>query len=389
LPRRARHGAVAAFLLLFAAVGSAQRFSAALIGGAGLTSDIESPGVVTRGVEYTLSPDRYIAGLELEARLAAGLSFAAGVVYRPLGYMVQLPAFPGSLAHNTVITWELPLLVRYKLPLWESPGVAPFVEAGPAARLAGNLNTTWPSHTGIAAGAGFEIAVAGFRIAPELRYIRWKQDLQGQPFTDPNDLEVLLRFGPPRGTVRRLAHGLSFGFVLGATLTPDYPSVTDQVPTNQNGQPVVETFAGAPGPRGVTGGPALQCALFRGFAVEADALERTWRSSTQNGGSSPILTSEQTWEFPLMARYKLGPAESKRMKPFFEAGLALRTSGDLPKVAASRHGVTAGAGFEGRFGRIKIAPTIRYTRWAHPELPLGVTYGPNLDEAMALLGVSF
>jgi len=377
--------AFAAFFLALPCVSLAQRFSVAVTGGAGLTGDIENSGAATPGAGvYTQAPDRYIAGLEFEERLPAGFSLAADIVYRPLGYMSQITGYPQSLAHNSVIAWEVPLLARYRLPLGV-PGVAPFVEAGPALRLAGNLNGTWPSRSGFAAGAGFETGLAGFRFAPELRYIHWSPDSRGQPLLSQNELEALVRVGPPRGAVRRLAHGVSFGLVLGATLTADYPSVAFQFPTNQNGQPTVETFIGTPGPRGVTGGPALQCSLFRGLALEADAVERTWRSSTQSGGASAVASSEQTWEFPLLARYKLGPKESRRMQPFFEAGPALRTRGDLAQAA--RHGVTAGAGMEGRLGRVKIAPTIRFTRWGQPEIPLA--YGPNLNEAVALLGISF
>jgi hypothetical protein len=170
-------------------------------------------------------------------------------------------------------------------------------------------------------------------------------------------------------------------------LTADYPSVTDQVPTNQNGQPTVETFIGGPGPRGVTGGPTLQLSLLRGLALEADAVERTWRSTTQEGVASVASTSCQTWEFPLLARYKLGPKESGRLQPFFEAGPALRTRGDLSAAEVARHGVTAGAGIEGRVGRLEIAPTIRFTRWGQPEIQL--PFPLNLNEVAALLGVMF
>lgn len=379
--------ALAALSLALPFASFGQRFSTAVIGGAGLTGDIENSGGAAGGVSYVSAPHRYLAGVEFEARLLAGFSVAADIVYRPLGYTFQLAGVMQSPSQNSVITWEVPILVRYRLPLGVAPGVAPFVEAGPAFRLAGNLNYTWPSKTGTAAGLGVEGDISGWRIAPELRYIRWSPDSSGQPLLSQNDLEALVRIGPPRGTARWFRRGISIGLLLGATLTTDYPSVTDQFPTNQNGQPTVETFIGAPGPRGVTGGPALQLSLFRGLALEADAIERTWRGTTQEGAASAVSTSYQTWELPLLARYKLGPKESRRMQPFFEAGPALRTRGDLAAAEVARHGVTAGAGMEGRLGRVRIAPMVRFTRWAQPEIQL--PFPLNLNEVTALLGVSF
>jgi hypothetical protein len=71
--------------------------------------------------------------------------------------------------------------------------------------------------------------------------------------------------------------------------------------------------------------------------------------------------------------------------PFVEAGPSFRLLQDV--YGAALYGVTAGAGAETRLGRLKIAPGVRFTRWARddpraPTDPLG-------SEVAILTGVSF
>jgi hypothetical protein len=52
-----------------------------------------------------------------------------------------------------------------------------------------------------------------------------------------------------------------------------------------------------------------------------------------------------------------------RVRPFVEGGAAFRTSQDDNSVLPSQFGMTAGVGAAIHFGKLRVAPTIRYTRW--------------------------
>ncbi len=59
-------------------------------------------------------------------------------------------------------------------------------------------------------------------------------------------------------------------------------------------------------------------------------------------------------------RWNLG-----NLRPFLEAGPAFRAVGNLNVRPPAHYGVTAGAGVEYQWRRVRIAPAIRYTRWAN------------------------
>ena len=109
--------------------------------------------------------------------------------------------------------------------------------------------------------------------------------------------------------------------------------------------------------------------LFRWrFSLEADALYRELHvaaaSVGPNGsldGASPF--SVETFEFPVLAKYRFGGG---RVKPFLEAGPSFRATGNL-NFFPSHDGASAGFGFETYWRSFKIAPVMRYTRWAQDE----------------------
>jgi hypothetical protein len=109
-------------------------------------------------------------------------------------------------------------------------------------------------------------------------------------------------------------------------------------------------------------GPALEIALSQRFYIEADAVNHAMRYASRavlNDGmnlpphSDTVLT---TWEFPVLAKFKFG---SGPFKPFAEGGPSFR----LPVESISPIGFSFGGGVEIRWRFLKIAPTIRYTRW--------------------------
>lgn len=111
-------------------------------------------------------------------------------LYRPLHYTLEFNN--GFTAPFSVLTWELPLLAKYRLPLARTQ---PFVEAGPSLRWSGNQNGSSPSHIGVTAGIGVEASWRMLRVAPAARYTRWAAD-DADPLnrTKQDQLELLVGF---------------------------------------------------------------------------------------------------------------------------------------------------------------------------------------------------
>ena len=76
----------------------------------------------------------------------------------------------------TVLTWEFPVLAKYKFSATRSNL---FLELGPSFRTSGNTNGTNPSPYGVTAGAGVERRVHRLRVTPALRYTYWGADRRG------------------------------------------------------------------------------------------------------------------------------------------------------------------------------------------------------------------
>jgi len=159
-----------------------QPFSIGLIGGAGLTQDFQNYDVLPNGVfsGYTVvgssTPERWIGGGTLEVRLPLHLSVEADALFRELRFKVGFQtgqAPPRLFAYQHVVTWEFPVLFKYR---FELPRVKPFIEAGPAFRDPYNLSHTNPSNHGFAAGLGVEAHLWKLKIAPQFRYLRWARD---------------------------------------------------------------------------------------------------------------------------------------------------------------------------------------------------------------------
>jgi len=70
-----------------------------------------------------------------------------------------------------------------------------------------------------------------------------------------------------------------------------------------------------------------------------------------------------------MLKYTLPPSRfTGRLRPFLAVGPYFRTQEDAAAPEPSRFGVTASAGAAFQHGRIRIAPELRYTRWAHESI---------------------
>jgi hypothetical protein len=178
------------FALVPAALG--QSVSAGIIGGVNVTQDFQN---MQEGNNLTYStPKRWIAGGLIEVGLTRHLSFEIDGLYHELEFtkaFVEPNGTLNSISPAAVVTWEFPLLAKYRFTL---AAVHPFVEAGPAFRTSGNLNGSFPSHYGFTAGAGVEVRMWKLRIAPALRYSRWANDSFPPiaPSTAPNQVAILV-----------------------------------------------------------------------------------------------------------------------------------------------------------------------------------------------------
>jgi hypothetical protein len=164
---------------------------------------------------------------------------------------------------------------------------------------------------------------------------------------------------------------LYWGVIGGTGLTPDFPSYETSGPADIYGNPAYH-FEHLPGPHSFILGGLLEVRLTSSFAIEADVLHRPLPliiSNTIFPSSGPSVTTTDkfvpnTWEFPLMLKWNLpSPLVWGRVRPFIEGGPAFRTSQDDASTLPSQFGVTAGVGAAIHFGKLRVAPTIRYTRW--------------------------
>ncbi|MCW5982163.1 MAG: hypothetical protein KIT09_29015 [Bryobacteraceae bacterium] len=94
---------------------------------------------------------------------------------------------------------------------------------------------------------------------------------------------------------------------------------------------------------------------------------------------APVIT----WQFPLLAQYRFG---AERWRPFIEGGPSLRKAGNLNAARPSPAGLTAGFGIERQWGRLKLAPRIRYTHWQQDPNSAGVRTEQNQVELLVGLG---
>ena len=362
-----------------------QSLSFGVVAGAGLSSDFRTQYIQTGNtalLDYS-TPKRYLVGPTLEFGLPANFSLEVDGIFRPIEYTfagVEPNGKLNSVSPSPVITWEFPVLAKYRFALGP---LKPFAEAGPSFRTAGNLNGTNPSHKGITAGVGFETRLWGLNIAPTLRYTRWAEDHQ----TTPDQLELMV------GISRRsesawhpLGDRFSAGALLGTNLTDYYQGSSFAEVDGQFSLTSVNT----PGPQSFLVGPMLEVALAKGFSVHGAALYQplhiTIDDTVSTAAGERHLHSVATnieWNFPVLGKYRLPVL--RHATPFAELGPSFR----LPQgvSGASHYGVTAGAGVEVRLWRLKIAPEFRYTRWGSETAP--PSEAGNLNRVEFLTGFSF
>jgi hypothetical protein len=390
---------------LLIAPAKAQKLSVGVVGGASVTDAFSAslvpssfpgnlPGTPVGSVSYSQSKD-WVLGAMIEWRLTSSWSLEADGLFRTL-HMTRASLLAdgtlGSAGPAPVITWEFPILAKYRL--LPSARARPFIEGGPSFRTAGNLNGTNPSHFGMSAGVGVEAHWLGLDFAPTLRYTRWAWDDPnrsfGSPSTRPDQLELLLSVSrQSESHWQPLGGRLRLGVVAGTNLSADYCSETQQLNTEQigplgAGHAVSLTISG---PKSFLVGPSIEFLLPRRISVETDVIYRpvsaTNTISYDTGARVRSDSRFVTWEFPVLAKYRLG---YRRFAPFVGVGPNFRLTQSL--TSSSPYGVMAAAGIEFRVGSAKISPSVRYIHWGRDT---GSATGaiPTQNQAVFLLGLSF
>jgi hypothetical protein len=367
---------------------SGQRLSIGVVGGGSLTDSFPSETVPAfpgsgLGIRYFSASKDYVVGPMVELRLFSDWSIEVDGLYRKLHFIwagVEADGSLNSISPSPVITWEFPVLAKYRFHWWK---MQPFAELGPSFRTAGNLNGTHPSHEGITAGFGVELHARKLSFAPALRYTRWAADgiSAGGANSGPNQIELLIGVsGGAESAWSPLGTHFSAGVAAGTGLTDALHISTfsgTAITNTGQGQLTQVTYP----VKSFMIGPTVELALPKRFSVEVDAIYRPLRTETVttfNGmKSDPFPGSNATWEIPVMAKYRFAMG---LIRPFVEAGPSFR----LPANNLSNYGFTAGAGIEMHLRMLKIAPSLRYTRWA-PDNPNGTI--PN--QALILVGFAF
>ena len=384
-----------------------QQLSVGFVGGASLTQDFQNASLGYGNLPVLVSystPKRLVAGAMLDVTLPLHFSVEVDGLYHELEF-TQSAVLPkgtlNSVSPAPVVTWEFPILAKYRFSL---PALSPFIEAGPSFRAAGNLNGTSPSNHGLTIGAGIEKQLWKIRVAPQLRYTRWTRDTGGYPVTKPDQLELLVGFSANSGPDwHPWGHRVSFGAVLGTNLTDDFRNISfgdtiEAFAPNGTATYTRATFLSYSGPKSFLAGPMIDLQLPHQLSLEVDAIHRPVKSVNKvivPGGSSSFPVDDfsssytvTTWQFPVLAKCKFAfPFAEHFPKLFVEAGPSFRLSQQVKSGYLSNYGVTGGLGIAAHVRALKIAPVVRYSHWGSDNPPGSSETLRN--EVQLLIGFSF
>jgi hypothetical protein len=156
----------------------------------------------------------------------------------------------------------------------------------------------------------------------------------------------------------------------------------------------------------------VELGLPLGFAVEVDALYHRTDYFIETPNEGPQSGRANSWEFPVLLKYKLG---TPLIKPFVEAGVAPRTiSGTVNDTDTSilagagvattssfssntnwkaSLGVVLGGGVQFGLGPLRISPEVRYTHWTSTPINETFANGPTIhstqQQADILVGIAW
>jgi hypothetical protein len=162
---------------------------------------------------------------------------------------------------------------------------------------------------------------------------------------------------------------LYFGVIGGTNVTANFPRTDYTTPADSFGNPASH-FQFLTGDRSLILGLSAEARLSGSFSIEGNVLRRPMNSTiiyTSFPASSPAVTTTlrftevEAWEFPLLLKYRLPSRGAAH--PFLAAGPEFRSQQNAGATELSQTGISAGAGVSSDFGRIRVAPQLRYTRW--------------------------
>ncbi len=186
---------------------------------------------------------------------------------------------------------------------------------------------------------------------------------------------------------------LSIGVVGGTNLTAHFPNTDVTTPADGFGNPA-NRFQYMSGSRSLIVGALVEVRLRERFSIEANILHRPLKSTIvyteflANGASQAYtehFTAVRAWEFPVMLKYKLPSAG--RVRPFLEGGPSFRTQEDASATEPSQFGISAGIGATFHLGPFRLAPSLRYTRWARESIY--PRYATKPDQIELLTAISY
>lgn len=360
-----------------------QRLSFGVVGGTSLTGDFRTlrNNWSFQGSSYTdiseSGPRRLIIGPMIELGLRSGWSVEVNALHRTLGYTVRTD-FPGRICGVDTFcgadmsTWQFPVLAKYRISVRR---VNPFVTLGPSFRTYSSPAGTRPSAYGITGGAGVEWNAGRFFFAPTVRYTRWRGEEAPFRPTIRNQVEILGGIGYRTDAAARTPFGrkIWLGLMVGTPLTNDFPLESPDAPAYTGEVRRAADF------RSVAGLMA-EVEIGRGASIEVNGLYR--RLHFESGPEVVV-----TWQIPVLLKQTFGGGP---LRPFVQGGPSFRLAGNLNNTDPARYGVTAGVGLEGRWRRLRLTPSLRYTRWAEDNrafiVPQALT---KRDQIELLAGFSF
>ncbi len=369
---------------------AAQRISFGIVGGTNITNHFPRYESFYAGdalnppslFQHLTGPRSFILGASVEGRINDQFSIELNVLHRPMKstrVFTEYGRFGATEVsredHTDVRTWEFPVLVKYEFPRsWLAGPLRPFVEVGPSFRTQEDVSGAEPSQVGAAFGLGAAYRWRRIRLAPTVRYTRWRGENVYPRFpTKPDQVEFLTNvsydadFSPRKALGRRLALGVLVG----------YPATKGFEPS----------LIGAEAPERLRylAGVAAEVRIAGRWSVEADGIYKPLRSG--RGANDPLRFSVITWQFPVLAKYAL---TQTKWSPFVEGGPSFRLAGNLNGYRPSHYGITTGAGVETKIGGLRLGPALRYTRWAKDARMARVDYPrTNQNSVELILSASF
>ncbi len=379
------------FLSLLAPLAFGQQVYLGVVAGGYANADFDARYIPQPGYTPTVfdsDSGGYVIGPSVDVHLFPRFSIGAEALYKPLHYRNAVTfSSEGAVlgfAPATVVTWQFPILARYRFSLGR---LRPFLEGGPSFRTAGNLNSSDPSHFGVTAGTGAEVIWRTLTIAPKIRYTRWAEDTWPTGIRTRSDqVEFLTTFSyTPTSNARPLGRRISLGAVIGPDLSGGSETTTAINPDPPYGMPT--TIRQTLRPARMVFGPLIGLSMSSRFSIEGNAIassrviERTyvWPAKVRKDSSSWA----QPWEFPALVKYRL---TNRSLRPFLASGISFRLPNGPGGNERSIYGFTVGGGLELREKWLRISPNVRYTRWGPDRMTPGS--GESRNRLYVLVGVS-